>query len=163
MTANSEPRATVARLLRESRAHAGLARAVTDFPPELAGRQVDGFRHTAWQQVEHLRLAAEDLVRYCLDADYEELEFPAGYWPATAAPPTPAAFEASVHGLLAATERMAALVEDPARDLLARAPTADDASHHTLRAALILLDHNGYHAGQLVALRTALGAWPPAG
>jgi len=28
-----------------------------------------------------------------------------------------------------------------------------------LRAAVVLLDHNGYHAGQLVALRRALGAW----
>ena len=30
----------------------------------------------------------------------------------------------------------------------------------TLGAALILLDHNGYHAAQLIALRQALKVWP---
>ena len=157
-----ELRATVARLLRRSHAHAGLAAALDGFPAELAGRKVEGHTHTAWQHVEHLRLAAEDLVAYCRDADYKAPEWPAGYWPASPQPPSAAAWSASCKAALAATEDMAELMEDPQRDPFASAPTAEKADHHTLRTALLLLDHNGYHVGQLVALRKALGVWPAA-
>jgi hypothetical protein len=122
---------------------------------------VEGFRHTAWELVEHLRLAAEDLVSYCRDADYEKLAWPEGYWPELTAPPSEEAWKESVRDLLGATESMAEIVEDPKTDLYARVPSAEKSHHHTLRAALILLDHNGYHTGQLVDLRIALGAWPP--
>jgi hypothetical protein len=157
---SEEPRRTVARQLRQSQAHAGLARALASFPWSLAGQRVVGHPHTAWEQLEHLRLAAEDLVSYCTDAEYRELGFPEGYWPATAAPSSEAAWQQSVSRLQSAVERMATLVEDPGRDLYARVPTAQKPDHHLLRAALILLDHDGYHTAQLVALRRALGVWP---
>lgn len=156
---SDEPRRTVARLLRRSQAHAGLARAVEGLSFELAGRRVEGHPHTAWEQVEHLRLAAEDLVAYCVDADYREREWPAAYWPPSPSPPSEAAWRQSVARLRAAVERMAELIEDPGRDLYAAAPTAAEHDHHLLRAALLLLDHDGYHAGQLIALRLALDAW----
>lgn len=157
-----EPRHTLATLLRGSQAHAGLAAALDGFPAELAGRRAEGHPHTAWQQVEHMRLAAEDLLAYCRDSGYEELAWPEGYWPESSTPPSAEAWSASVRGLLEATERMARLVEDLDHDLYAKVPAAENESHHTLRAALILLDHNGYHAGQLIALRRALGVWPAA-
>ena len=153
-------RATAAKLLRRSHAHAGLAAALEGFPAELAGRKVEGHAHTAWQHVEHLRLAAEDLVAYCRDPRYQAREWPAGYWPASPEPPSAAAWSASCRGALAAAEDMAQLMEDPGHDPYASVPTAEKADHHTLRTALILLDHNGYHVGQLVALRRALGIWP---
>ena len=158
---SAEPRATLARLLRESRAHAGLARALEGFPPELAGARQTGHAHTAWEQLEHMRLAAEDLVAYCCDEEYRDLGWPEGYWPASAAPPSQDAWSETVERLVAAIEAMARLVEDEGRDLHEPVPTAHRPGHHTLRAALILLDHQGYHVGQLVALRQALGAWPP--
>lgn len=154
-------RGTLAKLLRQSHSHVGVDRALEAFPAHLVGRQVDESLHTAWELVEHLRLAAEDLVSYCLDADYQELGWPEGYWPKTAEPASEEAWRESVQKLLEATEAMAALVEDAEHDLYALVPTAEKDHHHTLRAALILLDHNGYHAGQLVDLRRSLGVWPP--
>ena len=65
----------------------------------------------------------------------------------------------STRRLLDATEDMARIVEDPELDLYAKVPAAEKEHHHTLRAALILLDHNGYHAGQLVVLQRALNVW----
>ena len=156
-----ELRGTLSKLLRQSQAGAGLSRAVEGLPAALAGRQVEGFRHTAWELVEHLRLAAEDLVSYCRDASYEKLGWPDGYWPETTEPPSEEAWHASVGKLLEATEAMAAMVDDREHDLYATVPSAEKGHHHTLRAALILLDHNGYHAGQLIDLRIALGIWPP--
>ena len=157
---NPELRETLARQLRQSQAHAGLAAALERFPVELAGRQAEGHAHTAWQQIEHMRLAAEDLVAYCKDAGYEARDWPAGYWPESPAPPSSDAWSASTRQLLDATEEMARLIEDPSLDLYTKVPAAEKTQHHTLRAALILLDHNGYHAGQLIALRQALNVWP---
>ena len=108
-----------------------------------------------------MRLVAEDLVAYCKDPSYEERIWPEGYWPESLEPPSEEAWSESVGRLLAATEEMARMVEDPEHDLYAKVPTAEKESHHTLRAALILLDHNAYHAAQLIALRRALEAWPP--
>ena len=65
-----------------------------------------------------------------------------------------------VRKLFEANETMAALVENEEHALFDRVPSAEKSDHHTLRAAMILMDHNGYHAGQLVALRVALGVWP---
>jgi hypothetical protein len=158
---SSEPRDTIGRLLRRSEAHAGLSAALERFPVESAGEHVEGHPHTAWQQVEHMRLAAEDLVAYCKDPNYEELAWPDDYWPESSEPPSEEAWSSSVRRLLEATEEMARMVEDPDRPLYEKVPSARKESHHTLRAALILLDHNGYHAAQLIALRRALRAWPP--
>ncbi len=157
----NEPRETIARLLRCSQGHAGLSATVERFPVGLAGQQVEGHAHTAWEQVEHMRLAAEDLVAYCKDPSYEELVWPDGYWPKSSEPPSEEVWSESVRRLLSVTEEMALMVEDPDHDLYAKVPTAEKESHHTLRAALILLDHNSYHAAQLIALRRALDAWPP--
>jgi len=156
---DAQLRGTLAKLLRQSQAGVGLRRAVEGFPPDLAGREAEGLAHTAWQLVEHLRLAAEDLVSYCLDPDYRDLGWPEGYWPDTAEPPSEEAWGESVRRLLDATEMMAALVENAEHDLYAPPPSSRKPHHHTLRAALILLDHNGYHSGQLIDLRRALGVW----
>ncbi len=156
----TELRETLTRQLRRSQAHAGLSAALERFPTELAGRQVAGHRHTAWQQVEHMRLAAEDLIAYCENPKYEARDWPDGYWPeSTTEPPSSEAWSASTRRLLDATEKMARIVEDPDLDLHAKVPAAEKAHHHTLQAALILLDHNGYHAAQLIALRQALNVW----
>ena len=151
---------TLARQLRRSQSHAGLSAALEGFPVELAGRSVAGHPHTAWQQVEHMRLAAEDLIAYCEDPENKARDWPDGYWPKRPEPPSAEAWTAATRRLLETTERMARSVEDPNRDLYAKVPAAEKDTHHTLRAALILLDHNGYHAGQLIALRQALKVWP---
>ncbi len=107
-----------------------------------------------------MRLAAEDLIAYCQDADYKALPWPDGYWPKSPQPPSAEVWSTSNRRLLDATEKMAGMVEDPNVDLYANVPTAEKSHHHTLRAALILLDHNGYHTAQVIALRQALGIWP---
>ena len=155
-------RQTIASQLRQSRAHAGLASALAAFPEALAGRRVPGHAHTAWHLVEHMRLAADDLHAYCVDTNYVERGFPDGYWPEGPAPDSPTAWSVSCRQLLDTTEQMARLVENREHDLYATVPTGQKPEHHTLRAALILLDHNGYHAGQLIALRQALAVWPGA-
>jgi len=44
---------------------------------------------------------------------------------------------------------------------VARIDHPDAKPHHTLaREAMVIVDHNGYHWGEMVLLRRLLGAWP---
>jgi hypothetical protein len=45
------------------------------------------------------------------------------------------------------------------KDLFAVVPTGEK-THTYLRGILVIVDHNTYHLGQLVAVRKALGLWP---
>jgi len=53
---------------------------------------------------------------------------------------------------------MRKLIVDPKTDLFAKIPHSDGKT--ILREALLLIDHNAYHLGQLVLLRRLLDAWP---
>lgn len=149
------------RLLDGRGAHADFDRAVAGLPPEARGRRPEGMPHSPWEVLEHLRLAQEDILEFSRDPDWVSPEWPEGYWPASAEPPEEAAWEGSVEAFRAGLEAMKDLVRDPERDL--HQPLPWGAGQTLLREALLLADHNAYHAGELVAVRRMLGAWPPVG
>lgn len=156
----SDVRDHLARALAWEEAHVGLDKAVASLPAALRGARAPGFEHTAWQLLEHLRIAQQDLLEFAVDAGYvHSRTWPDDYWPATPAPPDDAAWEESVAAFKVDRERLQALVRDPDVDLLATVPTGKGAQTF-LRAVLLVIDHNAYHVGQLVAVRRALGAWP---
>jgi len=144
-------------LLRGGGAHLGFDDVVGDFPPHLRGQKVEGAPHTAWQLLEHLRLAQWDILEFSRNPQHVSPEFPAGFWPKTAAPPDESAWERSIEAIRAGLEAMQKLVEDPQADLFARIPHGEGQT--LLREALLVADHNAYHFGQLVLLRRLLGAW----
>ena len=84
-------------------------------------------------------------------------KWPEGYWPKTEAPPSAAAWNASIRKTQADQKVMEKLVASKKTDLLA--PIPHGTGQTVLREALLLADHNGYHIGQLVLLRRLLGAW----
>jgi len=55
-------------------------------------------------------------------------------------------------------EKLKKLVGDTGVDLFAIVPTGKGAQTY-LRTILLVIDHNAYHLGQLVAVRRALGMW----
>lgn len=141
------------------RAHAGFEAAVGGLPAALRGRRGEGFGHTPWQLLEHLRIAQWDILEFCRGSDHASPAWPEGYWPADEAPPEEAAWEESLAAFLHDLQGMCDLVADPGTDLLAPIPWGE--SHTVLEQTLILVNHNAYHVGQLVSLRRLLGAWPP--
>lgn len=151
-------RSRLADLLVGHQAHAGFDSVVENFPPEDRGRRVEGLPYTAWQLLEHLRLALEDLLDYSRDPQHESPPWPAGYWPDALGPEDDAAWEASVAEVRRLLGEMSARVSDPAIDLAA--PFAWAERHDLLREVLLAAEHNAYHLGQLVLLRRLLGNWP---
>ena len=138
-------------------AHAGFHDAVENFPAELRGKVPDRLPYSAWQLLEHIRLALWDILEFSRDAKHKSPPWPDGYWPNTAAPPNARAWNRSVEAIDQHLEAMRELVRDPARDLLK--PMPHGSGQTLLRELLLVADHNAYHIGQLVLVRKALGAW----
>jgi len=143
-------------LLTKAEAHVDTVSTLKDFPATLHGRKPKGSPHTPWQLLEHMRLAQWDILRFSIDPRHVSPEFPEGYWPKTAAPPSAQAWNDSVRDFIADLNAMVALVRDKKRDLFA--PFLHGDGQTLLREALLLADHNSYHLGQLVLLRKTLEA-----
>ncbi|MEA2491445.1 MAG: hypothetical protein QOH21_3237 [Acidobacteriota bacterium] len=142
-------------LLEGKGAHAGFDDTVNDFPAALRGRRPDGSPHSAWELLEHLRLAQWDILDYIRNPDYVAPEFPAGYWPASPEPPNEQAWDESVAAFHADVAALRALVAEG--DLLAPIVYAKNAT--IVGQVLLAADHNAYHLGQLLLVRRLLGAW----
>jgi uncharacterized damage-inducible protein DinB len=153
-------REAVARPLAWREAHATFDDAVADFPPALRGRRVDGFPHSAWELVEHVRITQRDILDFCRDPGYHEPTWPDDYWPRDPAPPSDEAWDASLAAYRADRDALRALAEDAAAypDLHAAIPHGSGQTY--LREVLLVADHTSYHVGQIVMLRRVLGAWP---
>ena len=147
------------RLLTTAWAHPTFEDAVRDLPPEHHGARQDGFEHTPWQLLEHLRICQRDLLEYSRSAGSVSRTFPDDYWPGGEQPPDDGAWQKSVDSFRADLGEMKTFISDPATDLVAPLPWSEE-GHTVLREALILADHAAYHVGQLVQLRRALGCWP---
>ena len=139
-------------------AHVGFDAAVDGISADQRGARAAGFEHSLWQLVEHLRIAQEDILDFCVNASYvHNRKWPDDYWPTQAAPPSDQAW----HDALAAYTRSREAMKQLARDvenLTATVPTGK-AGHTYLREILLVIDHNAYHVGQVVDLRRALGIW----
>ena len=147
------------RVLDWEEAHVGFDKAVDGIPPDQRGVRPEGFEHSPWQLLEHARLAQKDLLDFAINPRYvHTLEWPQDYWPQDPAPPGAHAWNASVADFKADREQMRRLIRRSGVDLFALVPTGKG-RQTVLRAILLVMDHNAYHLGQLVAVRRALGIW----
>lgn len=147
----------VLNLLKGGSAHTTFDDAVEDFPSELRGKKPKGAEHSAWQLLEHLRIAQLDILEFSRNPAHKSPSWPDGYWPATTAPPDNEAWDKSVRAFHRDFSELCALVADESVDLFAKIPHGDGQT--VLREALLTADHNAYHIGQLVLVRRLLGAW----
>lgn len=145
------------RLLDWEEAHVGFDKAVDGIPADRRGARAPGFEHSPWQMLEHMRLAQDDILDFCVNVNYEHtMTWPDDYWPRQA-PPNDAAWTESIAAFTRSREQVKALARD-VPDLTAKVPTGKGTQTY-LRAILLLADHTAYHVGQLVAARRALGIW----
>jgi len=139
-------------LLEGKSAHIDLEKAVDSFPLDGINTQIDGSPHTAWQLLEHIRIAQSDILEFCKDPDHESPPWPEGYWPK--ADGTPDKWRESVRQMLADLEALRELARDDSIDLFA--PIAHGDGQTVLREILLVADHNAYHLGQLMLVRRML-------
>jgi hypothetical protein len=147
----------VVELLNGRGAHASFDEAVKDMPEKLRGVKPEGFPHSAWMLLEHLRLAQWDILEFSRNPKYKAPKWPDDYWPKTAAPPSGAAWGKSIQQFRKDLKTMQALVANPKTDLYVRIPWGDGQT--ILREAFLVADHNSYHIAQLIDVRRLLGDW----
>ena len=141
-------------LLKGGQAHLTMDDALAGLEPKLRNKHVSG-ASSVWAELEHLRLAQEDILRYTLDPKWKSPEFPDGFWPTGEL--TEQVWRATVEGFNSDLKEVIDLVRDTSVDLTAQIPHGEGRTY--LREILLVADHNAYHLGQIVTIRKALGAW----
>ena len=145
-------------LLRGGSAHLSFDDFVNSFPPDLCNRRIDGLPYTAWQVLEHMRIAQWDILEFSRDAHHVSPDFPKGYWPPPDELGTPARWQKTIAEFHHDLDQMIALVENPSTDLHAPIPHGDGQT--ILREALLIADHNAYHLGVLTVMGRIIKAMP---
>ncbi|MFP4408503.1 MAG: DinB family protein [Spirochaetaceae bacterium] len=149
-------RETVAEFVSGRGAHITFGQAVDGFPPARAGERVEGVAHTVWTLVWHMKEAIQDIIDYVEEpASYEPKPYPSGYWPDSYGPPDEEAWRQKVAEVEEAIATVRGWVTDETKDLMA--PIPGTPGHTLFRQALLVVDHNSYHIGQIVDLRMLLG------
>jgi hypothetical protein len=155
---NDAVRDHLVRLLAWEEAHVGFDKVVAGLPADHRGACPPGFERSPWQLLEHLRIAQDDLLDFCLNAKYAHTRhWPDDYWPRDRAPASEAAWNDSIAACLLSREGLQKVARE-VEDLTKNVPTGNEKQTY-LRAILIAADHMAYHVGQIVAVRRALGAW----
>jgi hypothetical protein len=148
MDKDKELREHLLELLDGESAHISLESVLKDFRIENINKRGDG-PHSAWQLLEHIRLAQWDILDFSVNPDYREMTFPDDYWPKDEG--TPESWKRSVKQTLDDLQAMRDLVADESTNLFAKIPHGTGQT--ILREAMLVTDHNAYHLGQIVMLR----------
>lgn len=149
-------------LLDGGQAHASFEDAVKDFPVAMRGVVPENLPYSAWQLLEHLRIAQKDILDFSAPptGGYQPMEWPKDYWPDEAEPPYPGSWDNTIAAIRNDLEKFQALIANPSADLFK--PFRWGQGQNLLREALLIADHAAYHLGEIVMLRRLLGIWKKA-
>lgn len=132
--------------------------AAADLPEPLRARVPDGLPYSPWQLLEHIRITQHDILDFCRNPSYQEIDWPDDYWPKSPVPPSGDAWADSVRRILEDRAALEALARDESIDLASRIPHGTGQTY--LREILLVIDHTAFHLGELIVARRLLGAWP---
>lgn len=138
-------------------AHVDFEKSVDGLSMNDLGEKPDNFPHTIWELVEHIRIAQHDIVAFSQNPDYESPDWPEGYWPESDKPADREAWLDSLAAVKRDHHEMVDLIKDKSNDLLA--PLEHGDGQTLFREAMLIVDHNAYHIGQIVQMRKAMNIW----
>jgi len=150
-------RAQLVKVLDWAEAHVPFDKAVKGIPPSMRGVVPSGWEYSAWQLVEHIRIAQADILEFSVSAKYQAKKWPDDYWPKASAPRSAAAWSNSIGEIRKDRKALQQLAKNPRLDLTAAIPHGNGQTY--LREILLVAAHNSYHIGQIVVLRRQLGIW----
>ncbi|MBV8550200.1 MAG: DinB family protein [Acidobacteriaceae bacterium] len=145
-------RKQLASALTGSETHIDFESALHDFPSKVRGVKPHGLPHTAWQLLEHMRIAQNDILEFSRNPNHQSPKFPEGYWPGAEAPPDDATWDASIRAFQKDARELKELTQRG--DLFT--PFQHGQGQTLLREILLVATHNSYHLGQLVLLKKML-------
>lgn len=152
MDKQKEIRAHLRELLEGRSAHIDIETVLDEFPLEEINTRLENAPHTAWELLEHLRIAQHDIVQFSYNEKHISPKFPDGYWNKSQG--TAADWKRSCEQILNDLQKMREIVSDENTDLLAKIPHGDGQT--VFREAFLVADHNAYHLGQIAFLMRIL-------
>lgn len=152
MNTQKELREHLLELLKGKSAHIDLETVLNEFPLDEINTRLKNAPHTAWELLEHLRIAQHDIVEFSRNANHVSPKFPEGYWNKKEA--TTEDWQKSCRQIFKDLQTMRDLIADEKTDLFAKIPHGDGQT--ILREALLVADHNAYHLGQIAFLMRTL-------
>src|SRR5438445_7551335 len=105
-----------------TQAHMSLADAVKGFPRKDMNVRPPNVPYTFWHLLEHIRIAQWDIIDFIRNPDYEELEWPRGYWPAKNAKATKKDWDETIARYQSDLKEMIALARNRGTTWKARIP-----------------------------------------
>jgi hypothetical protein len=144
-------------LLLKGNAHVTFDDAIKNIPLEKVGIKPANLPYSIWMLVEHIRIAQEDILDFCINPNYKTLNWPDDYWPAEPAPADEAAWQNSCQQIVKDRDHFIRLLTDPQVDFFTPFPHGD--GQNLFREALLIADHASYHTGQIVLVRRLLNEW----
>src|SRR5215203_6190598 len=80
MDTQKELREHLLELLEGKSAHIALETVLREFPTDKINTRLENAPHTAWELLEHLRIAQWDIVEFSYNAKHVSPAFPDGCW-----------------------------------------------------------------------------------
>lgn len=143
--------------LEEKNAHVSFEDAVTNLGIDIAGAEIKGLPHTIWDLIEHIRISQNDILDFSQNPDYEPMEWPDDYWPQSHQPKNAHELENAINEVKSGIQSMADMIRNPDNDL--KVPFEYGSGQTLFREAMLIVDHNAYHIGQIVQARRLLDDW----
>ena len=158
ISANTEVLITqLADLLNKGNAHVSLDEALENINFDLLGERPAGLPYSIWQLAEHIRIAQWDILEFSRNESYVSPEWPGGYWTKEASPASKEEWQKCVQQIKSDRETFIELITESGEDIYR--PFDYGTGQSLLKEALVLADHNSYHAGEIIILRRLLNDW----
>jgi len=144
-------------LLRGDQAHISVEKSLKGLKTEHRNIRPKNRIHSIYEEIEHMRIAQEDILRYTLDSTWKSPYWPDGYWPSNNDNLTEEIWEKTVSNFFSDLDEWIRFIGDSSLDLTTQIPHGEGRTY--LREVLLVADHNAYHVGQIVQIRKLLDNW----
>lgn len=143
--------------LKGGQAFVPIEKAINNVSPAVRNKKPNENIHSIWEELEHIRIVQEDILKYIINPEWQSPKWPEGYWPKLTINLSDEQWEKTYNGFINDLNKVIELVNDPKIDLLAIIPHTT--AHTYLREFLLIVEHNAYHVGKIVDIRKALNDW----
>lgn len=117
---------------------------------EDLGKRPAGLPYSFYEQFFHMRVAQFDMLDFTRNTYYEPKDWPDEYWSVESAPESEKEWECLKNSYLKERNQMMNLILDETNGL--NKPLPHGEGQTLLHQALMLLQHNAYHTGQLAII-----------
>ncbi|MHA1989861.1 MAG: DinB family protein [Candidatus Hodarchaeales archaeon] len=137
--------------LEGSYAHTPYTKILENIPFKNIKFKIPNVSYNLWELLEHIRLSHLDIIEFMEGPNYKEKKWPEEYWPEKNQEVTLKMWEKTVEQIHDLYEKTKKMIDDENIILFDELPHAK--GYHYLREFLLIVEHNAYHFGQLMAYK----------